>query len=99
MEKSADTHPTSCNFLDFNKMSKVKKLLDDAKEQNNPEIDLVDKGITSFEEMPGLCKCLSRAFVFIEILLPNLEVLFKNLFARARCGVHIQSHMFVLDTH
>lgn len=57
MEKSSDTHPTSCNFLDFNKMSKVKKVLDDAKEQNNPEIDLVDKGITSFEEMPGLRKC------------------------------------------
>ncbi|GBM50157.1 hypothetical protein AVEN_50054-1 [Araneus ventricosus] len=54
MEKTADTHPTSCNFLEFNKMSKVKKILDDAREQNNPEIDLVDKGITSFEEMPAL---------------------------------------------
>ncbi|KFM60668.1 Ras suppressor protein 1, partial [Stegodyphus mimosarum] len=54
MEKTAETHPTSCNFLDFNKMSKVKKVLEEAKEQNNPEIDLVDKGITSFEEMPGL---------------------------------------------
>ncbi|GIX67436.1 uncharacterized protein CEXT_522331 [Caerostris extrusa] len=54
MEKTADTHQTSCNFLEFNKMSKVKKVLDDAREQNNPEIDLVDKGITSFEEMPAL---------------------------------------------
>lgn len=35
-------------------MSKVKKVFDDAREQNNPELDLVDKGITSFEEMPAL---------------------------------------------
>ncbi|GFW85274.1 uncharacterized protein TNCV_3250121 [Trichonephila clavipes] len=54
MEKTADSHPTSCNFLEFNKMSKVKKILDEAREQNCPEIDLVDKGITSFEEMPAL---------------------------------------------
>lgn len=68
MEKSTETHPTSCNFLDFNKMSKVKKVLDDAKEQNNPEIDLVDKGITSFEEMPGLCKYISFLFVVMRLL-------------------------------
>lgn len=64
MEKSNDTHPTSCNFLDFNKMSKVKKVLDDAKNENNPEIDLVDKGITSFEEMPGLRKYLSYCLIW-----------------------------------
>lgn len=44
-------------------MSKVKKVLDDAKEQNNPEIDLVDKGITSFEEMPGLRKYITALLV------------------------------------
>lgn len=49
-------------------MSKVKKVLDDAKDQNNPEIDLVDKGITSFEEMPGLRKYISSLFVVMRLL-------------------------------
>lgn len=38
------------------KMSKGKKVLDEARETQNREIDLVDKGISSFEELPGLCK-------------------------------------------
>ncbi|KAH7946471.1 hypothetical protein HPB49_025536 [Dermacentor silvarum] len=49
-----DTKHTSCNCLDFNKMAKVKKVVDEAREQNNPELDLVDRGITSIEEIPGL---------------------------------------------
>ncbi|XP_015917955.1 ras suppressor protein 1 [Parasteatoda tepidariorum] len=53
-EKAIENNSTSCNIFDFNKMSKVKKVLDDAREQNNPEIDLVDKGITSFEELHAL---------------------------------------------
>lgn len=39
------------------KMSKAKKVLDEARDTQNREIDLVDKGISSFEELPGLCKC------------------------------------------
>jgi hypothetical protein len=51
-------------------MSKAKKVIDEAKEIQNPELDLMDKGISSFEEMPGLCEyiwmhdqssCLKRA--------------------------------------
>jgi len=38
------------------KMSKAKKVLDEARETQNRELDLVDKGLTSFEEMPGLCE-------------------------------------------
>lgn len=38
------------------KMSKAKKVIEEAKEINNPELDLVDRGISSFEEMSGLCK-------------------------------------------
>lgn len=38
------------------KMSKAKKVLDEARETQNRELDLVDKGISSFEELPGLCK-------------------------------------------
>lgn len=37
-------------------MSKVKKVLDEAKEIQNPELDLVEKGISSFDDMPGLSK-------------------------------------------
>lgn len=38
------------------KMSKAKKVLDEARETQNRELDLVDKGLVSFEELPGLCK-------------------------------------------
>lgn len=55
MERDTKQH-TSCNCLDFNKMAKVKKAVDEAREQNNPELDLVDRGITSIEEIPGLCE-------------------------------------------
>jgi len=37
-------------------MTKVKKIIDEAKECGNPELDLVDKGISSFDEIPSLCK-------------------------------------------
>lgn len=47
--------PVSC-IPNTSKMSKAKKVLDEAKEINNPELDLADKGISTFEEMPGLCK-------------------------------------------
>lgn len=72
-----DNHTTSCNFLDFNKMSKVKKVFDDAREQNNPELDLVDKGITSFEEMPALREYIVHTCAVttpIQNLLPNMDV-------------------------
>lgn len=42
------------------KMSKAKKVLDEARETQNRELDLVDKGISSFEELPGLCKCKTK---------------------------------------
>ncbi|KAH6931461.1 hypothetical protein HPB50_024466 [Hyalomma asiaticum] len=64
-----DTKHTSCNCLDFNKMAKVKKVVDEAREQNNPELDLVDRGITSIEEIPGLFVPASIANLY------NLEIL------------------------
>lgn len=49
--------PVSC--LPTNtKMSRAKKVIEEAKEIQNPELDLADKGIATFEEMPGLCKYL-----------------------------------------
>lgn len=47
--------PVSC-IPTNSKMSKAKKVIDEAKEIGNPELDLMDKGICSFEEMPGLCE-------------------------------------------
>nr|CAG4641032.1 EOG090X09QT [Eulimnadia texana] len=35
-------------------MSKAKKVIDEARETKNPELDLADKGLVSFDEMPGL---------------------------------------------
>jgi hypothetical protein len=37
-------------------MSKVRKIIDEAKESKNPELDLVDKGISSFDEISNLRK-------------------------------------------
>lgn len=48
-----DKAPVSC-LPTNSKMSKAKKVLDDAREIQNPELDLCDKGIVTFEELPGL---------------------------------------------
>lgn len=51
------SHPPSVSCIpNTAKMSKAKKVIEEAKEINNPEIDLVDKGISSLDEIPGLCK-------------------------------------------
>lgn len=47
--------PVSCLPVQV-KMSKARKALAEAREIKNPELDLVDKGIHSFEELPGLCE-------------------------------------------
>lgn len=44
--------PVSC--IPAGKMSKAKKVLDEAREIQNPELDLADKNISTFEEVPGL---------------------------------------------
>lgn len=48
--------PVSC-LPTTPKMSKAKKVIEDAQENQNPELDLADKGVISFEEMPGLSEC------------------------------------------
>ncbi|XP_070140402.1 putative CENPB DNA-binding domain-containing protein 1 isoform X1 [Drosophila kikkawai] len=42
------------------KMSKAKKVLDEARETQNRELDLVDKGLSSFEELPGLSCTMAK---------------------------------------
>ncbi|CAL8143193.1 unnamed protein product [Orchesella dallaii] len=51
--------PVSCNFVN-SKMTRTKKILDEAREIKNPELDLVEKGLATFDELPGL---LSMEFV------------------------------------
>lgn len=46
--------PVSC--IPNNKMSKAKKALDEAREIQARELDLVDKNVVSFDELPGLRK-------------------------------------------
>lgn len=61
--------PVSC--LPTNtKMSRAKKVIEEAKEIQNPELDLADKGISTFEEMPGLCEyllVLQKAILYDQI--------------------------------
>lgn len=37
-------------------MSKLKKIVDEVRDSKGTEIDLVDKGINNFAEVPGLRK-------------------------------------------
>lgn len=48
-------------------MSKLRKLIDEAKESKNPELDLVDKGIASFDEIPSLRKSVFIRFDNIHV--------------------------------
>lgn len=57
-----DSAPVSCNFVGNSKMTRIKKALVEAREIKNPELDLVEKGIVSFDELSGLCKYLICSF-------------------------------------
>lgn len=47
--------PVSC--LPTNgKMTKAKKAIEEAKQIQNPELDLVDKNVVSLEDIPEMCK-------------------------------------------
>jgi hypothetical protein len=63
-----DQGPVSC-IPNTSKMSKAKKVLDESREIQNPELDLADKAISSFEETPGLRKWILSCFTRF---LPNL---------------------------
>ncbi|KAJ8952998.1 hypothetical protein NQ318_015358 [Aromia moschata] len=51
--RAMESAPVSC-LPSNTKMSKAKKVLEEAREIQNPELDLADKGVLTFEEMPGL---------------------------------------------
>ncbi len=50
------------------KMTKIKKIIDEAKETKNPELELVDKGLSHFDEIPGICRCSFSFSFFLEII-------------------------------
>ena len=60
--------PVSCLLFNFTqfccKMSKLKKIVDELKD--GTEIDVVDKGIVNFVDVPGLCKsdCIRERRLF-----------------------------------
>lgn len=58
--------PVSC-IPATTKMSKAKKILDEAREIQNPELDLADKNVSTFEEMPGLRKYLLVFHICTEV--------------------------------
>lgn len=45
------------------KMSKAKKAIEDAKQIQNPELDLVDKNVVSFEEISSVRKYYSINYI------------------------------------
>ena len=75
---SMEQGSVSCNFLSA-KMAKVKRVIDDARDAQNPELDLVDKGIASFEEMPGLCEFLNRSTWRYERSLSRSYAIIKDI--------------------
>lgn len=48
--------PAAISSLSVGTMAKAKKTIDEAKQIQNPELDLVDKNVVSFEEIPGVRK-------------------------------------------
>ena len=39
--------------------SKARKIVEEARDLGNPELDLADRGVASFEELPGLRESFS----------------------------------------
>lgn len=69
-----DQAPVSC--YPVAKMSKAKRVLEEARDSQNPELDLADKSIVNFEEMPGLRELWHFFYLFSRLVaavaLPNL---------------------------
>jgi len=70
--------PVSC-LPTTPKMSKAKKVIEEALENQNPELDLADKGVVSFEEMPGLSKCTKFKHFLLWKLVSYLLAPYKDI--------------------
>lgn len=71
--------PVSCLPMN-SKMSKVKKALDEARDIQARELDLVDKNVLSFDEMPGLRKSYTVNVIFFCV--KNLSRFNLTIFGR-----------------
>lgn len=62
-------------------MSKVRKVIDEANESKNPELDLVDLKLSSFDEIPGICKLhsvsMTNIFKFKHYLYSNIVTMYN----------------------
>lgn len=58
--------PVSC-LPNASKMSKAKKVIEEARDTHNPEVDLVDKGVSSFDELPGLRTYHKQALIILDL--------------------------------
>lgn len=77
--------PVSC-LPTTPKMSKAKKVIEEAQENQNPELDLADKGVVSFEEMPGLSECTKIKHFLLRKLVSYLHFLIRiSLYLLATC--------------
>lgn len=47
---------SQCLPVSGKNMSKVKKILEEARDSQTREIDLVDKNLHSFDEIPSICE-------------------------------------------
>lgn len=70
--------PVSC-LPTTPKMSKAKKVIEESLENQNPELDLADKGVISFEEMPGLSKYTEFKHFLIWKLVSYLHLPYKDI--------------------
>jgi len=70
--------PVSC-LPTTPKMSKAKKVIEEALENQNPELDLADKGVVSFEEMPGLSECTKFKHFLLWKLVSYLQTPYKDI--------------------
>ena len=46
-------------------MSKVRKVIEEVRQSNGTEIDLVDKGIVNITDIPGLCMYVRNGSPYI----------------------------------
>lgn len=72
--------PVSCLPMN-SRMSKVKKALDEARETQTRELDLVDKNVSSFDEMSGLRKSIyhfSNSYEHLNMVLQFFPVSMEN---------------------
>lgn len=84
--------PVSCLPMN-SKMSKVKKALDDARDSRARELDLVDKNVISFDEMPGLRKFTLKYVCYAEnvhIWTKIIKVVFQCTVGADRCQIEWQ---------